>query len=575
MAAFNNAKSKDSEFRQNLAGRQRTSKAFGSFFFISNFVGIFVLGILLLHVANSTYGLVVIRNTVEPATLADVPIAELSEPELAEILVERLGGRIRVIFRDRLSRVAPEDFTTTPISIAFEGTSYPEEYADGTINDMPPEAYVALLVDNFSQQDLVDLIETDIVRPIVSASWTFLDSINRRAEIEDIAATRYPDDRLEWRGWISLDFITSSVSSSATTAGLRTALLGSFWIISITAPLALIIGVSAAIYLEEYARDNWVNRLIAINIRTLAGIPSVIYGMLGLAVFAQALSVFTGGYFFGVNLPNRSPEQVISVIYNSFDIPAMDNLLLQDVAEVAKGIRNDNDFVDFMVRQIPTEALTEQEKANLVRAFVSLRRVDPVNPFAFSSPSPQLLTAKINAAFDTSILPEEKLVILQDGLRLYGTFNINGRTVTSAAITLALLILPIIIVNAQEALRAVPSTIREASYGLGATKWQTVARQILPTAFPSILTGVILAVSRAIGETAPLLVVGASTFIGIDPNGPFSKFTVVPIQIYQWTSRPEQEFKNVAAAAIIVLLVVMLMLNAIAIILRNRFSRRF
>jgi phosphate transport system permease protein len=149
----------------------------------------------------------------------------------------------------------------------------------------------------------------------------------------------------------------------------------------------------------------------------------------------------------------------------------------------------------------------------------------------------------------------------------------NGRTVL-AGLTLALLILPVIIINAQEAIRAVPNSIREASYGVGATQWQTVWRQVLPAALPGILTGVILSMSRAVGETAPLIVVGASTFIGVDPNGPFSKFTVVPIQIYQWTSRPELEFKNAAAAAIIVLLVALLLLNRTAIILRQRFSRR-
>jgi phosphate transport system permease protein len=155
-----------------------------------------------------------------------------------------------------------------------------------------------------------------------------------------------------------------------------------------------------------------------------------------------------------------------------------------------------------------------------------------------------------------------------------GVTDSNGRTVLSAGLTMALLILPVLIINAQEAIRAVPSSIREASFGLGATQWQTVWKQVLPAAVPGILTGVILAMSRAIGETAPLIVVGASTFIGVDPNGPFSKFTVVPIQIYQWTSRAELVFKNTAAAAIIVLLVLLLTLNATAIILRQYYRRK-
>jgi phosphate transport system permease protein len=137
-----------------------------------------------------------------------------------------------------------------------------------------------------------------------------------------------------------------------------------------------------------------------------------------------------------------------------------------------------------------------------------------------------------------------------------------------------LLILPLIIINAREAVRAVPRSLREASFGLGATKWQTIWHHVLPSAMPGVLTGTILAISRAIGETAPLVVVGASTFITVDPGGPFSKFTTLPIQIYQWTARPQDEFRNIAAAAIIVLLILLLSLNAAAVFLRNRFSRR-
>jgi phosphate transport system permease protein len=151
----------------------------------------------------------------------------------------------------------------------------------------------------------------------------------------------------------------------------------------------------------------------------------------------------------------------------------------------------------------------------------------------------------------------------------------NGRTIISAGLTLALLILPIIIINSQEAIRAVPNSLRQASYGLGATKWQTVWNHVLPNALPGVLTGTILAVSRAFGETAPLVVVGASTFITIDPTGPFSKFTTLPIQIYQWTARPQDEFRNIAAAAIIVLLIMLLTLNATAVLIRNRYSRRY
>jgi phosphate transport system permease protein len=141
-------------------------------------------------------------------------------------------------------------------------------------------------------------------------------------------------------------------------------------------------------------------------------------------------------------------------------------------------------------------------------------------------------------------------------------------------LTLGLLILPLVIINAREAIRAVPRAMREGAYGLGATRWQTTWNHVLPSALPGILTGVILAVSRAFGETAPLLVVGVSTFIVVNPSNVFSKFTTLPAQIYQWTSRPQQEFQNLAAAAIIVLLVLLVALNATAILLRNRYSRR-
>ncbi len=134
--------------------------------------------------------------------------------------------------------------------------------------------------------------------------------------------------------------------------------------------------------------------------------------------------------------------------------------------------------------------------------------------------------------------------------------------------------LPLVIINAQEAIRAVPRSLRQASLGLGATRWQTIWHHVLPAALPGILTGSILAISRALGETAPLVVVGASTFIAVDPSGPFSKFTTLPIQIYQWTARPQGAFRNIAAAAILVLLAMLLSLNAAAVILRHRTTRR-
>jgi phosphate transport system permease protein len=232
-------------------------------------------------------------------------------------------------------------------------------------------------------------------------------------------------------------------------------------VIAITIVVALPLGVAAAIYLEEYATMvanptlRRINAVIQTNINNLAGVPSIVYGLLGLAVFVRALEPITSGTAFGIADPTTA----------------------------------------------------------------------------------------------------------------------NGRTIISAGLTLALLILPIIIINAQEAIRAVPQSLRQAGMGLGATKWQTIWSHVLPNAIPGILTGNILAVSRALGETAPLVVVGVSTFITFDPTSPFSKFTTLPAQIYQWTSRPQDEFRNIAAAAIIVLLVLLLTLNAAAVLLRNRYAK--
>jgi phosphate transport system permease protein len=284
-------------------------------------------------------------------------------------------------------------------------------------------------------------------------SWTVLQALFERDSIEAELAADNPNAELQWHSWLDMDFLVKPMSSTPALAGIRTALLGSLWMLAITMLVAVPLGVGAAIYLEEYADDTWYNNIIETNIRNLAGVPSIIYGMLGLAIFVRSMEDFTSGAMFGV-----------------------------------------------------TES--------------------------------------------------------------------NGRTIISASFTLALLILPIIIINAQEAIRAVPWSIREGSYGLGATKWQTIWRQVLPAGLPGILTGTILSLSRAIGETAPLIVIGASAVIFTDPNGPFAKFTALPIQIWQWTARPQDQFRDIAAAAIVVLLVLLLLLNTTAIVLRQRFSRR-
>ena len=241
-------------------------------------------------------------------------------------------------------------------------------------------------------------------------------------------------------GVLSLDFLTSYPSRLPARAGIRSAILGSLWMMLLVTLMAFPLGVGAAVYLEEYAPKNWFTRMLQTNISNLAGVPSIVYGILGLAVFVRFLGL--------------------------------------------------------------------------------------------------------------------------------------GRSVLAGAATLALLTLPVVIIAAQEAIRAVPSSLKEASYALGASRWQTIRHHVLPVSMPGILTGTILALSRAIGETAPLIMIGALTFIAFDPLTPMDAFTVLPIQIFNWTQDARTPFHDLAAGGIVVLLVVLLLMNATAILLRNKYQRK-
>ncbi len=469
-------------FKRQLRARNFRGRIWSRFFLLANIVALLALLALFLNVIDRAFGLVATVYTVSPESLiskygfsldaesaaalenaadddevdiaSTVVLEDLTSEQLVAILQGETGGRFRVIIRDNLSVITDATFTSTPIRDLFPNLALPVGREDLTINELTPQEQAQLVIDNIPRSRLVDLTIEQVLQPRIVSSWSFVESLTNRDAILDQAAETYPDAEVTFKNWVSLDFINSSISSSPTTAGLRTALLGTLWVVLIALGTSLPLGVGAAIYLEEYATgDFWLERLIQTNIRNLAGVPSIIYGLLGLFVFVRALGYFTSGEFIGIT-------------------------------------------------------------------------------------------------------------------------DVNGRTVLSAGLTLGLLILPVIIINAQEAIRAVPPSIREASYGMGATKWQTIWRQVLPVAIPGILTGVILSMSRAIGETAPLVVVGASTCSWIEPSGPFSKFTVVPIQIYQWTGRPEAEFSRLAAAAIIVLLVLLVTLNATAIVLRQYYRRK-
>jgi phosphate transport system permease protein len=242
-------------------------------------------------------------------------------------------------------------------------------------------------------------------------------------------------------GYLDLQFLQSLPSRKPENAGVYAALIGTIWLMAVVAPVSLLLGVGTAIYLEEYAKDNAITNFIKVNISNLAGVPSIVFGLLGLTVFVRAL------------------------------------------------------------------------------------------------------------AFGTSVL--------------------------AAGLTMSLLVLPVIIVASQEAIRAVPNQLREASFGLGATKWQTIVRIVLPAAIPGILTGGILALSRAIGETAPLVVLGMPLFLAFLPKTFLDSITVLPLQIYNWTGRPQVEFHALAAAGIIVLLVMLIIMNSIAVLIRNKFQKRY
>lgn len=239
-------------------------------------------------------------------------------------------------------------------------------------------------------------------------------------------------------------FLSSFPSRKPELAGVLPALAGTLWVMVLVALMSFPLGVGAGIFLEEFSQDNWLSRIIEVNINNLAGVPSIIYGLLGLQVFVRIFEPITG-----------------------------------------------------------------------------------------------------------------------------------GRSVLSGSLTLVLLVLPIIIVATREALRSIPDSLRLAGFALGATRWQVVREHILPLALPGVLTGTILALSRAIGETAPLITIGALTFIPYLPDNLQSPFTALPIQIYNWVSRPQKEFHANAAAAIIVLMVVLLLMNGTAVFLRNKFQKRF
>jgi len=403
-------------FRPNLAARKKRGERRRLLFLCSTVLAVLFLVALIASVVNQSFGYVLTVAQIDPASLEreGLPLEKQDAKALAATLGEHVSRR----------------------------------YFAKLEAEKPMAAR--------NREELLSLIEAEVVKAKVLATWNLSKSIFGKREILAFKEANAPEGRLFFRSWVNAALLSNPQSSDAMRAGIRGPVIGSLLTILFTILIALPLGVGAAIWLEEYTKDSALSRIVQTNIYNLAGVPSIIYGMLGLAFFVRGLEPFTSGAVFG-----------------------------------GGG---------------------------------------------------------------------------EDG-------GANGRTILSASLTLAILILPVVIINAQEAIKAVPQSLRQSSLAVGATKWQTIWHHVIPASIDRVLTGAVLAVSRALGETAPLVVVGASTFLSQDPTGPFSKFTTLPIQIYQWTARPQAEFRNLAAAAILVLLLLLLSLNAAAIILRNKYRK--
>jgi ABC-type phosphate transport system permease subunit len=617
----------EATFKRGLARRNTLGNLGRLLYYIAISIAVLALVSLFLNIINSAFGSIALYEEIDPATLTaeGTPLEELSSEELSLILAERAPGRVPVLLRDNATTLDdPSQFQDVPLQNMLG--SYPEEFAGLSLREirasLTPDEYntfvAGLLAANMSQPAMVNFVEIEVVNEIILENWPLVDAIfNYDQIVATVEGYRTQEDEaqaeiwgraelIRYHSWLNREFLTSPMSSIPAQAGIRTAILGSLYVMVLVIIFALPVGIGAAIYLEEYATDNWLNRLIETNVRNLAGVPSIIYGMLGLAVLVRLFAPVTAGQVFGFNLPETTEPMVVQAIagvvgWDSMPDSAFSILVAeQSASELNRLLTNmtpaqqlqmvsalSPQELESLQRLVPditlpapnpdavqrdTDALTDAQLEELVATFFRYREprlIDTGLP-----PRPDL-EAAISRTIEPGQLSEAEFDALVLQLEQYARVTINGRTVISAALTLALLILPIIIINGQEALRAVPSLQREASYGLGATRWQTIWRSILPSALPGIMTGTILAVSRAVGETAPLILIGASTYIVTDPSSPFSKFTVLPIQIYQWTARPQTQFRSIAAAAIIVLLILMLTLNAIAIFLRNRYSIRY
>lgn len=336
-------------------------------------------------------------------------------------------------------------------------------------------------------------------------------------------------------------FLTSPPSPVVEEAGFYPALLGSVWLCALCGALTLPLGVATAIHLEEFQpRRRFLKRLngfIQLNITNLAGVPSVVYGIIGLTAFASMFGLF------GTEL---KPGFEIGVHYHDQFLNESDRVLLVPVGGP----------------DAPYTAVTEGMTATAEGGErVRVNVIGPDDPW----PVDPTLTA--------TTLRSDALAGRTDDKEWYYLRLPLGRGVLAGALTLMLVVLPIVIIASQEALRAVPNSLREAALGMGATRWQLVWNITLPAAIPGIMTGFIIAMSRAIGEAAPLLMIAGIVFISAPPGNLMGDFTAMPLQIYNWAQRPQQGFHLLAASGIIVLLGVLLAFNALAILIRQKLQK--
>lgn len=583
----------DNAFFQRLEKRHQRGRLGRLFNLFSVSVAGLALIALFLNVANEAFGTIGVVNTIEPAALTGGRALEsLNNEELADILLEHVGKRLRVLIRDTISQVPNEVFTKNSVAEIVGDPAVDPAIADELLKSISREDQADLLAKYADNTTLRRLVLEEVVEQQVIASFTLSDTIFNfeaiKAQIEGPILKDYKKrERLDeaevtvirFYSWLDSEFLTTPMSSVPALAGVRTALIGSAGLMIVVVLVALPIGVGSAIYLEEYAHHGFVNRLIETNVRNLAGVPSIIYGMLGLAIFVRALAPFSSGLIFHINFDVPTVESVVERIAPAFAGAIQYENGAYHIDSDRLDERTALQLVDVFLHY-GTPSLTMQGNSSVSEMADSLADaldmlVDVVATRASEPHDIEVRGATYRFDARDGDISDESFDALMSSLVRINSFSPNGRTLVSAGLTLVLLILPIIIINAQEAIRAVPYTIREASYGLGATRWQTIWRSVLPTALPGIMTGTILSVSRAVGETAPLIVVGAATFLLTDPTSPFSQFTAMPIQIFQWTARPQGQFADIAAAAIIVLLALMLSLNAVAIVLRNRYSIRY